>query len=345
MSDSTTDKPSRLTRRNVIAAAGISGVTALAGCTGGDTGGADDGSPSYTINIGSTYEPGHILVRTAEDFKERIEAASDGRFSVTVTPGGSLGGEEDIVRAVQSESIEAQTGGGIPISMYAPEYYFVDTPFIIDDWDQYQRVVDSDAFQPALDKIIEQGRQRSLGVVYRGVRHFTANKPVRTPADVQGVNLRLPQLEDWVAIWEEIGASPTPVALDELYSALQQGVADASEGPAQQVSAFSLEEVQSHYSLTNHMIQTGGLYISEPFFQQLSADDQEMVLETGSAACEWASNTAIAEEESLIDGLEERGMTIVRDVDADAFRDAGTPAVERLFDEKYALSWDDVRNA
>jgi tripartite ATP-independent transporter DctP family solute receptor len=336
------------------------GVAGLAGCSGGGNGGGGDGGDggdgtttgtsesggeSYSMTIGSTYEPEHILVRAANRFKENIEAETSGRISVQITPGGSLGSEEDIIQAVQSDSIEGQVGGGIPVSMYAPNYYFVDTPFIIQDWDHFKRVWESDAFQPALEKIREEGNQRNLGLIYRGIRHYTSNKPVKSPDDVQGQNLRLPQLDDWVKIWENIGPSPTPVALDELYSALQQGVVDASEGPAQQVSSFSLSEVQSHYSLTSHMVQTGGLYVNETFLNELSDSDEELVETVAADATEWASQKAIDEEESLIEGLSENGMTIVRDVDTEAFREAGLPAVKELFENKYAASWEEIRDA
>lgn len=338
-------------RRRLLAGLGAMGIAGLAGCGGDDGDGdggdgtTDSGGESYEMTIGSTYEPEHILVKAVERFKENIEEETDGRISVQITPGGSLGSEEDIIQAVQSNSIEGQVGGGIPVSMYAPEYYFVDTPFIIKDWDHFQRVWESDAFQPALDKIREEGNQRNVGIIYRGIRHYTSNKPVTSPDDVQGQNLRLPQLDDWVKIFEAIGPSPTPVALDELYSGLQQGVVDASEGPAQQVSSFSLHEVQSHYSLTSHMVQTGGIYLNEEFLNELSDSDEELVETVAQEASEWASQTAIDEEESLIEGLSENGMTIVRDVDTEAFREAGLPAVKELFENKYAASWEGIRDA
>lgn len=343
---------SRVSRRRALSALGATGIAALAGCSGGGgtgsgatAGNSGGGSESYTIQIGSTYEPDHILVRSAKQFKKKLETQTDGRISVNIIPGGSLGSEEAIINAVQSGSIQGQVGGGIPVSMFASDYYFVDTPFIIKDWEHFKSVWNSDAFQPALKSIREKGNQRNLGVIYRGIRHYTAKKPVRTPEDVQGMKLRLPQLDDWVKIWNRIGVNPTPVALNELYSALQQGVAAASEGPAQQVYTSSLYEVQSHYNLTSHMVQTGGLYINEGFYQDLSSGDQELVTTAADEATTWASDKAQSEEEQLITKLEKEGMKIVRDADSEAFRQAGMPAVKELFENKYAASWDEIKNA
>lgn len=357
---STSEGPySIISRRRMLTGLGAAGITAFAGCTGsnGASQNADSGSDSttgdtdgssaksHTIKIGSAFEPGHILVRCAERFKENIESETEGRISVKILAGGSIGSEEAVVGAVQSGSIQAQIGGGLPVSMFASDYYFVDTPYIIKDWEHFKRVWNSEAFKPALNQIRQDGNQRNLGVVYRGIRHYTSNKPVKTPKDVQGMKLRLPQLDDWVKIWQKIGVNPTPVALNELYSALQQGVADASEGPAQQAFSSSLYEVQSHYSLTGHMVQAGGFYVNNDFYQSLSTNDQQLVDELSAEATTWASETAKSEEEELISKLEDEGMTIVRDVDQEAFRQKGIPAVKKLFENKYAASWDDVQNA
>lgn len=345
-----------LSRRRLIAGLGASGVAALAGCsssgstqgsgatTTGDGSSGGGGSESHTIQVGSAFEPDHILVRAVERFGDKIAAETDDRITITVNAGGSLGGEEAVLNAVQSGSIQAHVGGGLPVSMFASDYYFVDTPYIMKDWEHFKRVWNSEAFQPALDQIKEQGNQRNLGVIYRGVRHYTANKAVETPETVQGMKLRLPQLDDWVKIWKEIGVNPTPVALNELYSALQQGTADASEGPAQQVYNKSLHEVQSHYSLTGHMVQSGGFYINEEFFQGLSDDDQQLVVDLADEATTWASETAKTEEEELIQKLSDEGMTIVEDVDTEAFRQAGISAVKELFDDQYALTWDNIQS-
>lgn len=341
-------------RRQFIAGTGAASTLLLAGCSSGSGSGSESGQNAmkkgedkkrHKITIGSAFEPSNVLVRTAEKFKKKVESETDGRISVQVISGGAIGGEKAVVSSVQSGSIDAQIGGGLPVQMFAPKYYFVDTPFIMKNWDHFKRVWNSDAFQPALDKIKKQGNQRNLGVVYRGIRHFTANKPVKKPSDVEGVKLRLPQLTSWLKIWKEIGATPTAVALNELYTALQQGVAEASEGPAQQVHSQSLYEVQSHYSLTSHMVQAGGFYMNEDFFQSLSAADQELVDKAAAEATTWGTKTAKDEESSLIDKLEKNGMTIVRDVDTEAFRQAGMPAVKKLFENEYAASWKDIQNA
>ncbi|MGQ9473585.1 MAG: TRAP transporter substrate-binding protein [Candidatus Caldatribacteriaceae bacterium] len=117
-----------------------------------------------------------------------------------------------------------------------------------------------------------------LGILYRGLRHFTTNKPVRVPENLKGVKLRLPQLPTWVKVWEAIGASTVPIALTELFIALQTGVADASEGDVTQILSFRLCEVQKYLMLTGHLVQTGGLTINKPFFDKLKKEYQDIIL-------------------------------------------------------------------
>lgn len=333
----------RLTRRSTLktTASGIAGVgiTGLAGCTD------DDGAEVREITIASTFEPGHVLVEAAEIFADEIEEETDGSFDVEVVPGGAYGAEDEIADQVQDGTPQMHVGGGVPFSMFASDYYFYDTPFVIEDLDHFRRVEESDEFEGAYEQLREQGNQRKIGqFIYRGMRHFTSNEPVYSPEDVEGMGLRLPELDSWVSIWEEIGVDATPVALDELYSALQQGVAEASEGDAEQIHSFNLEEVQDHLSLTGHMVQTGGMYVNEEFFQGLDESIQDAVLDIAADATAEASQQAEDEEDDLIHDLADQGMEIVEDVEQDAFQERAEPAVEELFAEEWEGNWDEWRN-
>ena len=358
----------RYDRRSLLKGLGVGAIAATAGCSGGggssddssgddgsgdDSGGGDSsgdgssdgGSADVEFTIASTFEPGHILVQTANNLKDKLESESDGSITVNISAGGSYGSEDEIGEIVSQGGVEAHAAGSFPYFQFAPEYWFFGCPFVISGYDQLISVLDSDEMQEAHDALKENGNQRPLGQqIYRGARNFTSNSPIQGPADVEGLNLRLPELDPWVSIWEQVGASPTPVALDELYSALETGTADASEGGAEQISAFNLYEVQSHLSLTEHLIANGNLYMNEEFYQGLDETYQEMILELGREATEEAAQTSINREEELISELESEGMTIVEDVDQSAFQEAAEPAVNQLFEETWAFDWETVRN-
>lgn len=332
----------RINRRSVIKGIGTGAIAATAGCSslgGGDSGGG------VSMTIASTFEPGHILVQAAENFKEQIEEESGGDISVEISPGGSYGSEDEIGEVVSEGGVEAHAAGSFPYYQFAPEYWFFGCPFVLTDYEQLLSVLDSDQMQEAYDTLIENGSQRPIGQqIYRGARHFTSNTPVRTPDDVGGLNLRLPELDPWVQTWEAVGASPTPVALDELYSALEQGVVDASEGGAEQINSFNLYEVQSHLNLTSHLIANGNIYINETFYQGLDQSQRDMIMEIGQQATQDAAETSQSREEDLITELGEQGMEIIEDVDTEAFQQAAAPAVEALFESTWAFDWETVQN-
>lgn len=122
------------------------------------------------------------------------------------------------------------------------------------------------------------------------------------------------------------------------------GTVDASEGDVEQIDSVNLNEVQSHLSLTGHLPEIGGLYINDEFFRELDETYQDLVLEVGQEATDAASEGARKEEQELLDTLSEGGMTIVEDVNQEAFRNAGRDAVEQLFETEWIGTWKEVRS-
>lgn len=301
------------------------------------------GAADVTIRIASAFEPTHILCQSAEQFKKMVEERSGGAIAVELFLGGVMGSEEEVTESVSIGAVEMQAGGGLPIKTYAPQYYFLDSPYVMRDWEHYQKVFyDSPIGEKARALIAEKGNTIYLGTVYRGVRQFTSNKPIKTPADLEGIKLRLPQLPTWIAVWKEVGALPVPVALTELFSALQTGVADASEGDVTQIHSFHLDEVQKYLSMTGHLVQTGALTINKSFFEGLSKEHQDIVAQAGKEASEWGSEQILTGEQDLIEDLKKKGMEVVIP-DAEAFRVKAKPAVEKLFETEWPVAtWEEV---
>lgn len=300
------------------------------------------GGKQVTIRVASAFEPTHILCKSADKFKSLIEERAKGEITVELFLGGVMGSEEEVTESESIGAVEMQVGGGLPIKMYAPKYFFLDSPYVIKDWEHYNRVFHGDLGKRAQAEVMKNGNIMYLGVVYRGLRQFTSNVPIRTPDDLKGIKLRLPQLPTWIAVWKEVGALPVPVPLTELFQALQTGVADASEGDVTQIHSFHLYEVQKYLSMTGHLVQTGALTISKSFFDKLSKKHQNIVRKAGLEAAEWGAQQILTGEQELINDLQAKGMEVVTP-DADAFRVKARPAVERLFKSEWPVTtWDEV---
>lgn len=293
------------------------------------------------IRAASFFPAEHMLVRGAYKFKNIIEEATN-EIEVQIFPGGAMGGNEELIEAVSIGAIEMNMIGGITIKTFAPEYYFIDSPFVIKDWDHWMRVWNGKLGQELRDLVIKKGNTIFLGVSYAGLRHFTSNKPIYTPDDVKDIKLRLPNLPTWIACWKEIGAHPIPISIKELYSSLQLKVADASEGDIVQIHAAHLDEVQKYLSLTSHHVQTGSFTINKNFFDNLSKENQKIVLEAAKEAIDWVTAQNIEGETQLLIDLQKKGMTVVI-ADQKAFFEKAKPAVEKLFRTEWPVTtWEEV---
>ncbi|WP_222914452.1 TRAP transporter substrate-binding protein [Natrinema sp. SYSU A 869] len=316
------------------------GISTLAGCIGGGTSG-------NSFQIAATFSQDHPQVKLLERWGESLSNETDGSLSLEYV---SLGGEEDHISATSSGSI---AGHGVAMTAltqsYGTEYGFLEAPFIAEDWEHFQALMDEyvygdDGFN---DKLIADANQRILGSAFRGFRGTTANKEVSAPSDIEGVKMRLPEFETWVNSWEEIGAEATPVPYDELYQALQTGVVDASEGPIVQFMDSSLYEVQTHFSQTDHLLQTQNWVINEDRWQGLDESEQEAMQTALDEAIEWGNEETRTRADELLQMVQdEHDVTVIpgSDVDQDAFRSAAEPQLEEFFSDRWKPSLEDVQS-
>lgn len=293
-----------------------------------------------TIRLASPFKTGHILVEASEKFKELVEEGSGGKIEVQVQPG--VGSEEEINDWCSEGEVEMQATGGRPLEVSAPQYFFFNAPYVMKNFDHFMRVWEAPLGLKARELVENNGNMIYLGIVYRGLRQTTSNKPIYTPADVSMLKLRLPTVKTWIAVWKEMGATPVPIPLTELYDCLKDGRAEASEGDLPQIASFKLNEVQSYLTITNHLVQTGGILINKAFFDGLSKSDQELILKVSKEASNWANEKIKKGETMLLIELQKKGMQVVIP-DADAFREKGNPAVETLFKTEWPVTtWAEV---
>jgi tripartite ATP-independent transporter DctP family solute receptor len=293
-----------------------------------------------TIKLASPFKSGHILVDAGEKFKELVEKGSGGKIAVEVQAG--VGSEEDINTWCSQGKVEMQATGGRPLEVSAPQYFFFNAPYVMKDFEHFMRVWNGPLGKKAREQVEKNGSQKYLGIVYRGLRQTTSNKPIYNPADVHGLKLRLPTVKTWIAVWKEIGADCVPIPLPDLYASLKDGRAAASEGDLPQIASFKLNEVQKCLTITNHLVQTGGILINKPFFDKLSKAEQDLVVKSANEATAFANAKIKAGENTILVDLQRKGMTVIIP-DAESFRAKGKPAVEELFKTEWPVTtWTEV---
>lgn len=301
--------------------------------------------PNWTVRVATPFAAGHILADTAEKFKEELESKGHGRFTVVVST--SVLNEQLINPQMTSCDPNARVAdvlltGGQPIQDWAPEYFFFNGPYVIENYRHFKRVWRSHLGEEAQDLMSTTGNLATLGTVYRGFRQFTSNEAINGPTDFVGLLLRLPPVPDWIAVWSSLGVTPVSIPLTGIYDALRDGVADASEGDLTQISSLLLYEVQSHLTLTNHLVGFGLAMANECFLDALGKKDARKVERAMRKATRWGSEQMEARESSLLTELETLGMTVVTP-DAAAIRTQAEAAINNLFATKWTVTtWEEV---
>lgn len=303
-----------------------------------------DASQGITIRVATPFAAGHILADAAFKFQEVLENGSGG---ITVQVATSVLNEQTINPQMTACDPEARVAeilftGGQPIQDWAPEYFFFNGPYVIEDYRHFTRVWKSHLGEEARDQISENGNLAALSTIYRGFRQFTSNAPILGPTDFVGLDLRLPPVPDWVAVWSSLGVNPVQIPLTGIYTALQTGVADASEGDLTQIQSLLLYEVQSHLTLTDHLVGFGLGLANECFLASLCKKDEKKVVKAMRAAAKWATKQMMSREAALLTELQSQGMTVVTP-DAAAIRAQAEPAIENLFATKWTVTtWQEV---
>ncbi|WP_058568048.1 TRAP transporter substrate-binding protein [Haloferax marisrubri] len=302
------------------------------------------------MTIASAFSEDHVLIAgAAQKFKEIVEEESGGKFTVQISPGGAYGAEDEISELTAEGGIEAHSGGTFPFLQYAPKYFFFANPFVMKDFDHILRLHESDLMEEGYSKIVENGNQRPVGnMVYRGARHLCTKEKtgaVNTPEDIEGLTLRVAEIPPWVQVFSEIGFDTAAITWTEVYSALQTGTADSVEAPPGALNSAQLYEVFAHLNITSHQITTGNIYFNEDFYQGLDKTYQDLVQQASAKATDHASQMAKEQEQSYIDTFKsEYNIAVNKSADRAAFTSAAEPAIKKLFDEKWAHTWEDVQN-
>lgn len=343
-------------RRNVLKAAGATGIVALAGCTSGNNsggtatnGGNGSSGESYDWTMAAAVGKGHAFDLGAREFKSKIEELSDGRFTINVQVGGAYGGEVEQMETLAAGGVEMLSQSfGVSHAVYHPKILGNTHVLFMDDpiWERWRKLTNA-AWERTNGKQVfaDQGLTITSPLAYAGLRHTTSNQPIKKPSDIDGLKIRLPEVAMWPAVFSEFGFEPVALAVDELYSALQQGTVQASEGEIYQVRSQNLNEVQSHYSMTGHFPNAYHFIINTDLYESLPKEDQQLIDEASAQAVKAANERVKSNEGDLIDELTGENFTLIEDVDRAAFVEAAKGPIEAYYKENNPpMSLDEVND-
>jgi TRAP-type transport system periplasmic protein len=324
----------RRTRRTMLIALMAAPALMLAGCAsdgGGEAEGTDEAAETRELTLAHSYTEDQPQHRCGAQVIADEVAAADVGLTIEIFPSSQLGGDADRIASVASGDIDMDIQGASALGAVYEPISVLDAAYAFDDADHLAEFMASDESAVLIDGFKEASGVQTLGAWSAGERHFTANTPIRTPEDLDGVRMRFPGSPQYLMNAEALGATATEVAYEELYLALQQGTVDGQENPITNIVAQNFAEVQDYLSLSAHQLNTN-LVIMSPVWDELSGEQQEALTAAVETAVEQVTDCVAEDEEATLEEWRSGDeWEIVDDVDRDAFQEMALAYLEENF--------------
>ncbi|XRQ10483.1 DctP family TRAP transporter solute-binding subunit [Actinomadura welshii] len=312
------------------------------GCSAMNSG--DDGG-DVTLSFANSYTDNHPHTRCGI---KAVADAVNGRdigVKVETFPNSQLGNDDTRYTSVRSGDLDMDVQGSSALSgSYAP-IGVLDMAYAFNGPDHLFSFFDGPEGDRLKTEFAKATGTRVLDVWYFGMRHFTANKAIRRPEDLKGLRMRFPDSKVYLENAKAVGATPTAVAFEELYLSLQRKTIDGQENPIPTIAEKSLEEVQSHVSLTGHQTGSQLIVINEESWKKLSAEQQE-ALQKAVSDTRTANRKCIEEDEAkiLAEWKSAGEPTVVEDVDTEAFADKAAKYFGETLEGEQAELFESIRS-
>ncbi len=297
----------------------------------------DGESPEVTINVATIFADGTAIVKGLERMAAILDEESGGKISFKFFTSGVTGGEREQVEALQLGEIEMSAFGTLPISILTPKYSFFDSPFVFRDKDHFMGVWNS-YLGDAMREAMEENGLKTIGVMGRGYRHITSNVPVYSINDIKKLKIRTPESALFMETFGKLGAVTVPIALPELFTSLQMGVVNASEGPLDQIVTNKLYEVQQYITISSYYYSISMWQINADFFNGLPAEYQSMILKAAEEATAYATKLGEDMEAGLKKQCEDAGVTFTQMGDLTPYLNAIKPVMDRFYAERWPVT-------
>ncbi len=296
-----------------------------------------------TLKLGHLANEENPWHKASVKFGEELSRLTDGRIEVEVFPNESLGKEIDLINGMQLGTVD-MTITGESLQNWAPMAALLAVPYAYKSTEHMDEIASGEIGDDIKAQIIEKVQIRPIAYFARGPRDLTSNREIKSPDDLNGLKMRVPNVPLFVDVWKALGANPGPMAFSEVFTSLQNGTIESQENPLALIRSANFYEVQKFVNMTDHVRSWIYLTIAESTWGKLSEEDQSAVMEAAQAAQAYERELFNASLEEDREFLESKGMTMV-EVDGAAFQakakdavlanvnDEIKPIVEQLFSQ------------
>ncbi|HAH70372.1 MAG TPA: C4-dicarboxylate ABC transporter substrate-binding protein [Succinivibrionaceae bacterium] len=260
----------------------------------------------YGNNAGEPFDLG------CQKWKELIEKRSGGSFKIELYPSSQLGSKDDVMdQMVAGEPVATLTDGAFYYDRGVKDMGIVFGPFLYENWEQAFKLNASQWFKDQSDKVAEVAHLKIIGPDWRyGARHTLTTKPVTKLADLKGMKIRVPTNNIQVKGFEVLGATPTPMALGDVYTSLQQGTIDGVENPIPVLYNGKFHEVAKYLLLDAHVYNVTNIVVGTDFYDSLTPEQQKLLVETCHDAGVYQNEIVEKTEKELLEKFKQEGVTV-----------------------------------
>jgi tripartite ATP-independent transporter DctP family solute receptor len=292
---------------------GAAPATPAAPAPGGDAAAPDGAAGGDVVELTFANVSIATAVEAGEVFKEVAERESGGTLVINHHPMNVLGDDRSVVELTAFGEIHLATSSTSPIASMHNDLFVFDAPYLFLSEEQADEILQGPIGQQILEDMTAIGL-RGLMFWENGFRYFTSDHiPVNTVDDVSGVTVRVMENEIHIALWRALGANPTPMAMPEVFTALQQGTIDAQENTIGTIDGFGLYEIQSHISLTRHVYTPFFVVMHDDTWNSLTSEQQNAIRVAAQASVDFQLQAARDNDIRLFNYWEnERDITISR---------------------------------
>jgi len=305
-----------------ISMAAVAAVS-LAGCglsepVASGAGGASGTNETRVLKLAHVYDASHPMETCGVSALNR-ELEGSG-ISIESFPSGQLGSEAESLEQVALGGLDLAIAGPSFLGVWHDEAAVLDGAYLFDSVDHFAKTIAGPTMAKIYDDMSEETGIKVLSGWYYGTRQVTSNKEINRPEDLEGVKIRTPDAPLYLSNTKVMGGTATPMALGEVYLALQQGVIDAQENPIPTIASAKFNEVQDYINITGHMIQGVNIVTNTALFDDLSSEEQSALEDAMAvAAVEVRECVETQEKETLAEWKADGSITVNENVDREAF--------------------------
>lgn len=267
------------------------------------------------VRVGNVYPAAHTIPVATARFKQLAEQRSGGRLSVTIHNNSELGSEREMAEMVRGGSLEIVLSGLPGTGAYAPEIEVMEAFYAYRNIDDLKRITD-EIFGDLQGFIQPRGFQL-IGLMYQGPRNTLSTRQLRTLADFRGLRLRIPNTPLFVGLARAWGATPTAIALAEVYTSFESGIINAVEGTHETMVTSNFHEKAKFLLTTRHNHYPQPIVANKAWFDRLPRDLQEILTASAQEAGAYQLTLHKAADDAAIATMRAGGVTITELSDAE----------------------------